>query len=173
MKLITKILVAVILWFTIQNTKAQIAKAEIMATGLTCSMCSNAIYKQLIAQQGVEKVGVDLNTNTFVVFLNKNNQVTPKILKEKVEKAGFFVGSMVIYLPFENLKITDNLLVKENNLSLTFIKAKPKTLNGITPLKILNKGYVTQKEYKKTLKSFIKYSGFETENKENYHVKLL
>ncbi|MFN6071294.1 MAG: heavy-metal-associated domain-containing protein, partial [Bacteroidota bacterium] len=48
---------------------AQVKKAEIIATGLTCSMCSNAIYKQLNTIVGVDSVLTDLNTNTFTVFL--------------------------------------------------------------------------------------------------------
>jgi hypothetical protein len=35
---------------------AQMQKAEIKATGLTCSMCSNAINKQLKAMSGVTTV---------------------------------------------------------------------------------------------------------------------
>ncbi|MBK8850443.1 MAG: heavy-metal-associated domain-containing protein [Saprospiraceae bacterium] len=53
------------------NADAQISKAEIVATGLTCSMCSNAINKQLKSLTDVDSVVIDLNTNTFVVHLKK------------------------------------------------------------------------------------------------------
>jgi len=46
---------------------AQITKVEIMATGLTCSMCSNAINKQLKTIDEVENVDIDLNKNLFIV----------------------------------------------------------------------------------------------------------
>jgi hypothetical protein len=48
------------------NSNAQISKVEIRATGLTCSMCSNAIYKQLESIPEVETVETDLNTNTLL-----------------------------------------------------------------------------------------------------------
>lgn len=72
------------------NTNAQISKAEIRATGLTCSMCSNAINKQLKSLPEVVNVETDLNTNTFTVTLVEGNTLSPKIFKEKVEKAGFY-----------------------------------------------------------------------------------
>ena len=155
------------------NANAQITKAEIVATGLTCSMCSNAINKQLKALAGVENVDTDLNTNTFIIYLKKEANITPRILKERVEKAGFFVGSMVVTMPFENLKITDNLSVKENNLALIFIDSKPKTLNGEAKLKILDRGFVTQKEFKKLVKLYAKYPSYVTVNEDNYHLKTI
>ena len=69
---------------------AQITKVEIMATGLTCSMCSNAINKQLKTIDEVENVDIDLNKNLFIVRLKNNNTLSPKTFNDKVEKAGFF-----------------------------------------------------------------------------------
>ncbi len=62
-------------------SNAQIAKVEIMATGLTCSMCSNAINKQLKTLAEVEKVDIDLNKNLFLITLKKDNQLTPKTFR--------------------------------------------------------------------------------------------
>jgi copper chaperone CopZ len=72
------------------KSNAQIIKAEIRATGLTCSMCSNAINKQLKSMLEVANVETDLNTNTFTVTLKEGNDLSPKVFKEKVEKAGFY-----------------------------------------------------------------------------------
>ena len=102
------ILVACLVLITSVQSYSQISKAEIIATGLTCSMCSNAINKQLKATVGVDSVSTDLNTNTFTVYFKKESKVMPKVLKEGVEKAGFFIGSLVITVPTENLKITSD-----------------------------------------------------------------
>jgi copper chaperone CopZ len=67
---------------------AQISKAEIIATGLTCSMCSNAINKQLKTLPEVVTVETDLNTNTFTVTLKEGNDLSQKYLR-KSGKAGF------------------------------------------------------------------------------------
>ena len=152
---------------------AQISKAEIIATGLTCSMCSNAINKQLKSLPEVQNVAIDLNTNTFTVTLKKNNNISPKILKERVQKAGFFVGSMIITLDFDNQKIQNNIKIKKNNLDLIFLDTNAKTLNGLTNLKILDKEYVVTKEFKKLSKLYSNIPTFLDENQDDYHLKVL
>ncbi|MFY7963830.1 MAG: heavy-metal-associated domain-containing protein, partial [Chitinophagaceae bacterium] len=87
-----KIITLIFIAFALNATAQKITKAEIIATGLTCSMCSNAIYKQLKTTDGVDSVKTDLNKNMFIVFLSETKNVSPVVLKEKIEKAGFFVG---------------------------------------------------------------------------------
>jgi copper chaperone CopZ len=168
-----KILLTILLLFGFLATYAQISKVEIIATGLTCSMCSNAINKQLKKLPEIDKVETDLNTNTFVVYLNKNNTLSPRILKERVEKAGFFVGSMIITLNFDSQKVTDDFALKQNDLDFIFIDSKSQIINGDIKLKILDNGYVTQKEHKKLIKFYDKYPSYSIENEDNYHVKIL
>lgn len=103
------LLIAVTFITALYNVNAQISKAEIVATGLTCSMCSNAINKQLKSLTEVDSVVIDLNTNTFVVHLKKEAMISPRILKERVEKAGFFVGSMIVTMNFDNTDISENI----------------------------------------------------------------
>src|SRR5690606_24963991 len=57
--------VAMITLWTSVGAFAQIKQVDIQATGLTCSMCSNAINKQLLSLPEVAEVTTDLNTNTF------------------------------------------------------------------------------------------------------------
>ncbi len=152
---------------------SQIAKAEIMATGLTCSMCSNAINKQLKAMVEVDSVSTDLNTNTFNVYFKKNTKVQPMVLKNAVEKAGFFVGSMVLTMSFDNLKVGDNVVFKKDDASFLFIDTKAQVLSAETKVKVLDKGFVTQKEYKKLVKSYGKYPSYVMEKENNYHIRTL
>ena len=84
---IVYVLVASMVLMFSMKSNAQISKAEIRATGLTCSMCSNAINKQLKSLPEVVNVETDLNTNTFTVTLKEGNELSPKVFKEKVEKA--------------------------------------------------------------------------------------
>jgi copper chaperone CopZ len=150
-------------------TNAQITKVEIMATGLTCSMCSNAINKQLKTIAEVEKVDIDLNKNLFVVTLKSDNNLTPKTFKDKVEKAGFFVGSMVLFMNFNNQAVEDNKQMG----NYIFIDTKAQTLNGLTKVKLLDKGYVTTKEYKKLAKSLAKYDSYQKDNEDDFHLKAM
>jgi copper chaperone CopZ len=154
MKTISKILIALFVLLSVTNSFAQISKAEIVATGLTCSMCSNAINKQLKKLPEVEKVDIDLNTNTFTISLKKNNNISPKILKESVQKAGFFVGSMVISI--------EKSLSKTNYVFINGDK-------GIR-FKVLDKGFVPTKEFKKNLISYSKTPNFSILNEDNFYL---
>jgi copper chaperone CopZ len=150
-------------------TNAQITKVEIMATGLTCSMCSNAINKQLKTLSEVEKVDIDLNKNLFVITLKTDNKLTPKTFKDKVEKAGFFIGSMVLLINFNNQTIEDNVQID----NYIFIDSKPQNLTGLTKVKMLDKGYVTTKEYKKLSKTLAKYPTYNKSYDVKFHLKTI
>lgn len=168
-KLLTLALLGV---FLTSNSNAQMSKAEIVATGLTCSMCSNAINKQLKSLSEVDSVSIDLNTNTFVVHIKKEANVSPRTLKEKVEKAGFFVGSMIVTMAFDNTEISENSKIEKDGIALVVIDSKTKVLNGETKAKILDKGYVTQKEFKKLSKSLSKIPTYQEGNEDDYHIKI-
>ena len=158
--------------FTIQ-ANAQILKVELIATGLTCSMCSNAINKQFKAMPEVETVTTDLNKNTFTINLKKGNNLSPKAFKDKVEKAGFFIGSLILSMPLENVKAGDNVSYNAKEAAYVFVETRPQTLKGEVKLQVLDKGFVTQKEYKKLEKSFSKYPSYAGNNNKNFHVKML
>lgn len=143
-------------------SKAQMSKIELQATGLTCSMCSNAIYKQLETIPGVEKIDTDLNTNTFTVALKQGNELTPRVFKEKVEKAGFFIGNFIV--------TTTTDISKQNNYIIIDGKAKSQKA---TKFKVLDKGYLTDKEYKKAVKNYKEIASYSKENEADFHVKVL
>lgn len=165
--------VAFLVMLTTLTTQAQTSKVEIQATGLTCSMCSNAINKQLKSLTEVDSIGTDLNTNTFTVYFKKDKEVEPKVLKNAVEKAGFFVGNMVLTTMFHTPKIEDNTVMKVGEATYTFIDIKTPVTHAIAKYRVLDKGYVTQKEYKKLVKSYSKYPSYAVENENDYHLKAL
>jgi copper chaperone CopZ len=155
------LLVSIVLLAGIKSN-AQISKAEIMATGLTCSMCSNAINKQLKSLPEVISVETDLNTNTFIVTLKEDNALSPKVFKDKVEKAGFFIGSLVLTTKSEIIKQGGYVLV--NNASST---------NPEVQIQVLDKGYVTEKEFKKLSKSFKNIETYASNNEDDFHIKII
>lgn len=163
--------IACFLLITSFKSYSQISKAEIIATGLTCSMCSNAINKQLKATVGVDSVSTDLNTNTFTVYFKKESKIMPRVLKEGVEKAGFFIGSLIITVPTESLKMKDDNTFSLNGSTFVLLNEEVKKSNGETKMKIFDKGYVTQKEHKKLLKTFSKTISYPLENEDDYHIK--
>lgn len=149
---------------------AQIAKAEIIATGLTCSMCSNAINKQLKSMTEVDSISTDLNTNTFTVYFKKDTNLQPKALKKAVENAGFFVGSMVLTMKIDTEKIENNS-IKIQNDTFIFVDSKNLISGNEVSYQVIDKGFVTQKEYKKLAKSYSKHATYSAENENDYHLK--
>ncbi|MEC5165532.1 copper chaperone CopZ [Flavobacterium sp. PL11] len=154
------LIVLMVLFSTVSN--AQISKAEIIATGLTCSMCSNAINKQLKSMPEVNNVEIDLNSNTFTVSLADNNSLSPSIFKEKVEKAGFFIGSLIVTVDAETLKKNSFIVLdgKESN-------------NKEVQIQVLDKGYVTDKEFKKLSKSYKNTITYNSNNENDFHIKIV
>ena len=152
---------SMVLMFSIKSN-AQIIKVEIRATGLTCSMCSNAINKQLKSMEEVVAVETDLNTNTFTVTLKEGNDLSPKVFKEKVEKAGFFIGSLLLTAKPETITKSSYILVndkKSNALEIQF--------------QVVDKGYVTEKEFKKLSKSYKNVETYASNNEEDFHIKMI
>jgi len=170
--IIIKRFIALVMLLGITSSYAQISKVEIMATGLTCSMCSNAINKQLKAMPEVEKVMIDLNNNTFVVNLKNNSLVTPQMLKSNIEKTGFFVGSMILTMDANNVEPKGNSSFKNASGTYVFVNPDEKATNEKMRLKVLNNGFVTKKEYKKSAKLLSKYIGFGTQEG-TYYVKTI
>ncbi len=164
MKKISKIYImmaSMVLMFSIKSN-AQIVKAEIRATGLTCSMCSNAINKQLKALPEVANVETDLNTNTFTVTLKEGNELSPKTFKDKVEKAGFFIGSLIITAKSETVSKSPYILVNDK-------KSDAKEVQ----FQVVDKGYVTEKEFKKLSKSYKDIATYVANSEDDFHIKIL
>lgn len=168
-----KILISCIILIASFITNAQITKAELTATGLTCSMCSKATYKQLTSIPEVEKVETDLNKTAFILYFKSGTTVNVGDLKKKVEDAGFSVGELVVVFNFNNQKAENNDSFTQDNITYTFMDSKPTVLTGEVKVKILDKGFVTEKEYKKLQKLTKQYPTYASVNNNQYHIKTL
>jgi copper chaperone CopZ len=168
-----KIVLAIIIIMSSMMTEAQIIKAELTATGLTCSMCSRATYKQLTSLPEVDKVETDLNKTAFILHFKKGSKVNVADLKKKVEDAGFSVGELLVVFNFKNQTVANNGSFTQDNISYTFMDSKNAVLNGDVKVKVLDKGFVVEKEYKKLLKMAKQYPGYATANNNAYYIKTL
>jgi copper chaperone CopZ len=140
--------VAIAILFT-SIASAQITKVSIQATGLTCSMCSNSINKALKSLDFVDKVDANIQNSTFDVYFKPNTTVDFDKLKKKVEDAGFFVAGFSATIHFNNVAISNNEHVVINGIIYHFLNVKDQVLNGDETIRIIDKGFVTAKEYKK------------------------
>jgi len=147
-----KILISSIILFASVIANAQITKAELTATGLTCSMCSKATYKQLTSIPEVEKVETDLNKTAFILHFKSGSAVNVGVNNQKAENNSSFT---------------------QDNITYTFMDTKPGVLAGEVKVQILDKGFVVEKEYKKLSKLSKQYPSYATINNNLYHIKTL
>ena len=65
-------------------------KVKFIASGLTCSMCSRAVYKSLQSDKDVVKIETNLETQEWNVEYKQGTYTSDK-LKKSVEGSGFSV----------------------------------------------------------------------------------
>jgi len=153
------------------NTIAQIKRVDISATGLTCSMCSNAIYKQLESMPQVAEITTDLNTNTFTVLIKEGAVVQPVELRNAVEKAGFFVGSMQLTMNVDAEKMDANSTLTTPAGSFVFIDEVK--FDREAQYRVLDKGFITQKEYRALAESYATHPSYLANKQNNYHLSVV
>ncbi|MCW3093932.1 MAG: heavy metal transporter [Ferruginibacter sp.] len=87
------------------NAGAQLTKVSLQASGLTCSMCSNSVYKSLKTIPFVDKIEPNIKTSTFEITFKQNSNVNFNMLRDKVEDAG--------YAYTENIKDKEYVLFRQ------------------------------------------------------------
>lgn len=70
-------------------------KVTLVASGLTCSMCSKAIFKSLTKLDFVEEVKVDIEKSKYILSFKSDSKVDIAQIKKAVTDAGFGVKSLV------------------------------------------------------------------------------
>jgi len=157
-----KIILIAILMISVFKADAQFTKAELVVNGLTCSMCSFATQKQLQTIDFIDSIGTDLNHTTFILYFKKNADISSALIKKKVEDAGFSVGSLVYTASFDNVKVENNYHYSHKSTLYHFMNVKSQTLNGLVKVKIIDKGFISDKDYKRYKKMAAKYPCYET-----------
>ncbi len=143
-----KILLFIAIVFSV-ITHAQVSGVSLKASGLTCSMCSNSIHKALKTLDFVQEVDADIKTYTFEISFKPNADIDFDLIRKKVENAGFSVVSFVATIAFNNVAVTNSQPVTSAGKSFLFVNMKEPALDGVKKVKILDKGFVSPKEYKR------------------------
>lgn len=144
-----KKLFVIIAVFFAAGAQAQISKVSLQASGLTCSMCSNAINKSLKTVDYIDKVMANIKTSTFEISFKPGATIDFDQLKKKVEDAGFSVASMKATVNFNNVKIEKDQHLGYAGLTLHFLNGKGEILNGERSVQVVDKGYVSAKDFKR------------------------
>jgi copper chaperone CopZ len=127
----------------------EVKKVSIQASGLTCSICSNSIYKALKGLDFVDKIDANIQNSSFEITFKTNSKIDFDKLKSKVEDAGFSVSKFIATINFSKIWVNSNGSVSVGDKTLLFTDLKGHELNGDKPVQIVDKGFVSTKEYKK------------------------
>ena len=131
------------------NGSAQIKQVTLQASGLTCSMCSKAIFKALEKLSFADSISSNIDNATYT--LNFKNDVTVDFdaIQKAVENAGFSVAKMEVKATFGSVPVRNDAHIVLNGKALHFLDVKEQTLSGEHTFQIVDKNFVSAKTYKK------------------------
>lgn len=137
-----------------QYSYGQFHTARIQATGLTCALCSKAIYESLEKLSPVEKVTADIKSSTFSIQFKKEAAVNPDELKAAVEDAGFFVGGLELEGEWPTGLPNSSTPFQLGGNWYQVLSGKANKGKSSFTISVIDKGFVTAKAYKKFLSQF-------------------
>jgi len=156
------------------NSQAQITKATIQASGLTCAMCSKAVYTALSAVPFVEKVKANIEESTYDLTFKPGSNVDFDVLGKAVVNAGFSVSMLKVNTHFHATKLQNDVHITLDNQPFHFINVTPQTVDGERTVTLVDKNFVSVKDYKKygKLTSMKCYESGVMDGKRIYHVTM-
>lgn len=140
---------------------AQIKSATLTASGLTCSMCSKAIFKSLSKVSFIKNIDVDVEKSTYVLQFKEGEKVVLDDVKKAVQDAGFAVADLQVTMGFSNAEVYNDAHVIVDGSTFHFLNVNKQTLQGDKTIRVIDKNYVTPAEHKK-YKKFTSMACFET-----------
>jgi copper chaperone CopZ len=156
----------------------KITKAEVQVNGLTCSMCSKATETSLQTLGFIDSVTPDLNRNVFVLSFKADQQVDIDQIRDKVEDAGFSIGTLSATMTFKNTVINENGIAQADGKVYQFVNTKNTTLDGPVTAQVIDKDFISSSAFKKkaaVLKSPVYLTGkgmIEGKEQRVYHLSI-
>ncbi|MES1221837.1 MAG: heavy-metal-associated domain-containing protein [Bacteroidota bacterium] len=130
-------------------SQAQFTKATLQASGLTCAMCNNAINKALKGLPFISSVKSDIKNASFDIEFKEKADADIDAMRKAVEDAGFFVAKLKLTGNFDNVNIKNDEHVVIGGKTFHFLEVSDQTLNGEKTLTLLDKSFLTAKEFRK------------------------
>lgn len=131
------------------TTQAQFRSGTLQAAGLTCAMCAKAIGESLKQLSFVESVKPEIKSSNFHIQFKQGADVDPDVIKKAVEDAGFSVAKLRLTGNFDNVKLEKDAHVSIDGKTFHFINSGSQTLSGEKTITLVDKNFVTAKEFKK------------------------
>jgi copper chaperone CopZ len=144
-----KIIIAILFLGLGFGASAQITKASLQASGLTCSMCSKAVKEALEEIPFVEKVQVDIKNQRYNLSFKKDAEAEPDVLSKAVEDAGFSVASLQVTALVNDQTLDKDDHIRIGNKYFHFLNGSGKKLQDNVTFSLVDKGFVSDKENRK------------------------
>jgi copper chaperone CopZ len=144
-----KIISVMVFAFAAIALNAQFTKASLQASGLTCAMCSKAVKVALEKVPFVQEVKVNIKKQEYSIAFKENSDPNFDELKKAVEDAGFSVASLKITGNFSSVTIEKDKHVQLDGKNFMFLNSNNQVINGEQTLTIVDKDFVSAKEFKK------------------------
>jgi copper chaperone CopZ len=128
---------------------SQFSKASLQASGLTCSMCSKAVKVALEKVPFVQEVKVNIKNQEYAITFKENSDPDFDALKKAVEDAGFSVASLKVTGNFSDVSVQKDKHIQIDGKNFMFLSSTDKVLNGEQTITIVDKDFVSAKDYKK------------------------
>jgi copper chaperone CopZ len=138
-----------VVFFWAIGASAQVQKVNLQASGLTCAMCSKAIYKAVSAISFVDTVLVNIEASTYDIRFK--SEATPQFdqIAKAVVDAGFSVANLTVLVNFNKQNVDKNGLLTLDGIQYKIMGTPPTTLQGSKKLQLIGKQYMLPKDFKK------------------------
>ncbi|MDB5131906.1 MAG: hypothetical protein JWR02_1655 [Mucilaginibacter sp.] len=142
----------ILLVLTTGIAKAQVTKAELQVSGLTCALCAKATEKSLKTLPFITDIKPDLMRNIFVLTFKNGAPVNFDLISKKVQDAGFFVNSLKATFNFNDIKLTGDKFSYGGD-TYQVMNNPDRSLNGPIAVTLVDKGFAPKSVTKKFLGS--------------------
>lgn len=143
-----KIILAILALFVSLSSFAQIKSATLTASGLTCSMCSKAIFKALSKVKSVQHVDADIEGSKYLLSFKPGAEVVLDDLKNAVENAGFSVAGLQVTAQFPPTRISKDAHITYGGAVYHFVNVPNETISGEKTFTIVDKNFLPESQYK-------------------------
>lgn len=148
-----KVIIIVALLMSTLHSFAQIQSASLVASGLTCSMCSKSIFKALEKLPSVKSVDVDLDKSVFTIQFKEGIKVEPDDILNAVTDAGFAVADLKMTALFPATKIEKDTHLEFAGATYHFLNVTAQNFSGQKTFTVVDKNYVSTTDYRRFKKS--------------------
>jgi copper chaperone CopZ len=121
------------------SINAQIKSAEVLASGLTCSMCSKAIFKALSQLDFVDTVKVNIQTSVYQLSFKKDSAVKIEGIRDAVYDAGFAIAKLSITADWKEKTAVKDLVFNDLGYQFKWQTKVNKALSSHQKVVIVNK----------------------------------